>query len=45
VTALFAYCLFGERLDALSILGMMAFAGGVFLASRDRKADRATHAA
>jgi hypothetical protein len=34
VTALFAYYLFGERLDALSILGMIACAGGVLLASR-----------
>jgi drug/metabolite transporter (DMT)-like permease len=37
VTALFAYYLFGERLDALSILGMMACAGGVVLANRDAK--------
>jgi drug/metabolite transporter (DMT)-like permease len=35
VTALFAYYLFGERLDALSILGMIACAGGVLLANRD----------
>jgi drug/metabolite transporter (DMT)-like permease len=35
VTALFAYCLFGERLDALSILGMIACAGGVLLTNRD----------
>lgn len=34
VTALFAYILFGERLDALSILGMIICAGGVVLASR-----------
>jgi drug/metabolite transporter (DMT)-like permease len=34
VTALFAYCLFGERLDALSILGMIVCAGGVLLANR-----------
>jgi drug/metabolite transporter (DMT)-like permease len=34
VTALFAYYLFGERLDALSILGMIACAGGVLLANR-----------
>ena len=35
VTALFAYYLFGERLDAISILGMIACAGGVLLANRD----------
>jgi len=35
VTALFAYYLFGERLDALSTLGMIACAGGVLLANRD----------
>jgi drug/metabolite transporter (DMT)-like permease len=34
VTALFAYILFGERLDALSILGMIICAGGVVLANR-----------
>jgi drug/metabolite transporter (DMT)-like permease len=34
VTALFAYLLFGERLDALSILGMLICAGGVVLANR-----------
>jgi drug/metabolite transporter (DMT)-like permease len=34
VTALFAYYLFGERLDALSILGMIVCAGGVLLANR-----------
>jgi drug/metabolite transporter (DMT)-like permease len=33
VTALFAYILFGERLDALSILGMVICAGGVVLAN------------
>src|SRR5262244_606544 len=32
VTALFAYILFGERLDAISILGMVICAGGVALA-------------
>ncbi|MGB9054785.1 MAG: EamA/RhaT family transporter, partial [Pseudolabrys sp.] len=32
--ALFAYYLFGERLDALSILGMIVCAGGVLLANR-----------
>jgi len=34
VTALFAYLLFGERLDAVSILGMVICAGGVVLANR-----------
>src|SRR5262249_4060727 len=34
VTALFAYILFGERLDGISILGMFICAGGVVLASR-----------
>jgi drug/metabolite transporter (DMT)-like permease len=34
VTALMAYALFGERLDALSIAGMMLCAVGVFMASR-----------
>src|SRR5215468_11371647 len=34
VTALFAYILFGERLDAISILGMLICAGGVVLANR-----------
>jgi drug/metabolite transporter (DMT)-like permease len=33
-TALFAYILFGERLDAVSILGMVICAGGVVLANR-----------
>ena len=32
VTALFAFILFGERLDALSIFGMVVCAGGVVLA-------------
>jgi drug/metabolite transporter (DMT)-like permease len=41
VTALFAYYLFGERPDALSILGMIACAGGVFLANRDSKSPQA----
>ena len=41
VTALFAYYLFGERLDALSILGMMACAGGVLLANRNSKSPQA----
>jgi drug/metabolite transporter (DMT)-like permease len=34
VTALFAYILFGERLDSISILGMLICAGGVALANR-----------
>ena len=34
VTALFAYILFGDRLDAISILGMLICAGGVVLANR-----------
>jgi len=34
VTVLFAYLLFGERLDAVSILGMVICAGGVVLANR-----------
>lgn len=34
VTALFAYALFGERLDALSICGMLICAVGVVLANR-----------
>ncbi len=34
VTALFAFILFGERLDALSIVGMVVCAGGVVLANR-----------
>lgn len=34
VTALFAFILFGERLDALSITGMVICAGGVVLANR-----------
>jgi hypothetical protein len=34
VTAFFAFILFGERLDALSILGMVICAGGVVLANR-----------
>ena len=34
VTALFAYFLFGERLDALSVLGMALCAVGVVLANR-----------
>jgi drug/metabolite transporter (DMT)-like permease len=34
VTALLAYILFGERLDSISILGMLICAGGVALANR-----------
>jgi drug/metabolite transporter (DMT)-like permease len=34
VTALFAFILFGERLDALSVFGMFVCAGGVVLANR-----------
>jgi len=34
VTALFAYLLFGERLDAVSIAGMVVCAVGVVLANR-----------
>src|SRR5262245_62456534 len=48
VTALFAYILFDERLDAISILGMVICAGGVALAQdssgrkgcKDRKSTR-----
>ena len=35
VTTLFAYFLFGERLDSISILGMLICAGGVALVNRD----------
>ncbi len=34
VTALFAYALFGEKLDALSLAGMVVCAAGVVLANR-----------
>jgi drug/metabolite transporter (DMT)-like permease len=34
VTALIAYLLFGERLDAISIAGMVICAVGVFVVSR-----------
>jgi drug/metabolite transporter (DMT)-like permease len=34
VTALFAYGLFGEKLDTLSVAGMLVCAGGVVLANR-----------
>jgi drug/metabolite transporter (DMT)-like permease len=36
VTALFAFLLFGERLDGVSIFGMAICAGGVVLANRGR---------
>jgi len=38
VTALFAYVLFGEKLDAISIVGMVICALGVVLANRTAKA-------
>ncbi|HET7192070.1 MAG TPA: DMT family transporter [Pseudolabrys sp.] len=41
VTALFAYLLFGERLDSVSILGMAICAGGVVLANRGAAKPRA----
>ncbi len=34
VTALFAYLLFGEKLDAISMAGMVVCAAGVFIVSR-----------
>ena len=34
VTALLAYLLFGEKLDALSIVGMVVCAAGVVLVNR-----------
>jgi drug/metabolite transporter (DMT)-like permease len=34
VTALFAYLLFGEKLDALQITGMVVCAAGVILVNR-----------
>jgi len=34
VTAVMAYVLFGERLDAVAILGMIACAAAVFLVNR-----------
>jgi drug/metabolite transporter (DMT)-like permease len=34
VTALFAYILFGERLDSVSILGMLVCTSGVALVNR-----------
>lgn len=37
VTALFAFLLFGERLDGVSIFGMAICAGGVVLANRGRQ--------
>jgi drug/metabolite transporter (DMT)-like permease len=42
VTALMAYILFGEKLDALSILGMMVCAAGVVLVNRGARAAPAT---
>jgi drug/metabolite transporter (DMT)-like permease len=42
VTALMAYLLFGEKLDALSIAGMGVCAAGVVLASRGTLARPAT---
>ena len=41
VTAIFAFILFGERLDALSILGMVICAGGVLLANQGAAKPRA----
>jgi drug/metabolite transporter (DMT)-like permease len=41
VTALEAYFLFGERLDALSIAGMGVCAVGVFIVNRNTGALRA----
>jgi drug/metabolite transporter (DMT)-like permease len=38
VTALFAYLLFGEKLDALSVAGMVVCAVGVVLANRGARA-------
>jgi drug/metabolite transporter (DMT)-like permease len=43
VTALFAYILFDERLDAISILGMVICVGGVTLVNR--RAERPAKAA
>ncbi len=40
VTALFAFILFGERLDAVSIVGMIICAGGVVLANRGAEKPR-----
>jgi drug/metabolite transporter (DMT)-like permease len=37
VTALMAYLLFGERLDALSVAGMVVCAAGVVLVNRGTK--------
>ena len=36
VTALMAYVLFGEKLDAVAIAGMIACAAAVFLVNRQR---------
>lgn len=41
VTAIFAFILFGERLDAVSIAGMIICAGGVVLANRGAAKPRA----
>jgi drug/metabolite transporter (DMT)-like permease len=41
VTALFAYLLFGERLDSVSVVGMVICAGGVVLANRGAARPRA----
>ena len=41
VTAIFAFILFGERLDALSVLGMAICAGGVLLANQSAAKPRA----
>ena len=45
VTALFAFVLFGERLDAVSIAGMLVCAVGVVLANRGTAAKPAVNAA
>jgi drug/metabolite transporter (DMT)-like permease len=44
VTALFAYLLFGEKLDALSIAGMAVCAAGVFVVNRGQAAPQAAAA-
>ncbi|HSU68489.1 MAG TPA: DMT family transporter, partial [Tepidisphaeraceae bacterium] len=41
VTALMAYLLFGERLDAVAIVGMIACAGAVFVVNRRVSPDKA----
>ena len=45
VTALFAYFLFGERLDALSVVGMVVCAAGVILVNRGAMKPAAANAA